>query len=210
MVGADREPVLCERMLVGMCGSVGMYDFLHYVAALRGSVAREVRIVQTPASARMVAPAMVSKLTGCEVWTDAWEERGGVRMPHVELPAAAEAFLVMPATADTLAAVAHGAASTLLQLAALSYRRPIGFVPNMNDAMWNAPSTQRNVARLREDGHLVLAQGAGSVPGYAVGEQAEAGEPAPDPVTVKQFVIDLVRASGRDAPERATVRVPAE
>ena len=221
----DPAQLPCRRMLVGMTGSVGIYDFLHYLAALKGTVTEDLRVIQTPDAARMLDAKMTAKVADCEVWRDAWEDKAGVTMPHVHLPMWAEAFLIVPATANTLAAAAHGHASNLLQLAALSYGRPIAFVPNMNDAMCTALSTQRNVVQLRADGHLVLSQGAGSGGGFAVGEQVSSAQSAPDPVTFKDFVLELIAASrgpaarpiptaGEDeghfsGPERQPSRTPA-
>lgn len=201
---------LCERMLLGMTGTIGIYDFLYFAEAFRGGVAGELRVIQTPSAARMLDPRIVSTILGCDVWTDMWDERDGVRVPHAELPAWADVFLVMPATANVLSACARGDASGLLTLSVLTSPRPVGFVPHMNRTMWQAPPTRRNVAQLREDGHLVLDPDAGSAETRAVADPEAAPAPAPAPADIKTFVVDLARASGAEIAARAAEGVAYE
>lgn len=196
---------LCDRMLVGMTGTIGIYDFLYFVEAFRGGIAREVRVIQTPTAARMLDPHMLSTIAGCEVWSDPWDDHGGVKVPHVELPAWAELFLVLPATAHVLSSAARGDGSALLPLAILASPRPVGFVPHMNRTMWQAPATRRNVAQLREDGHLVLDPDSGTAFAQEVADRDAPQQPAPSPGDVQGFIEELARASGIDVPD-----VPAD
>lgn len=200
--GGGAEP-LCPRMLVGMTGTIGIYDFLYFVEAFRGAVARELRIIQTPTAARMLEPRIVSTILGCDVWTDMWDERAGVRVPHAELPAWADVFVVIPATAHVLSSCARGDGDGLLPLSVLASERPVGFVPHMNPAMWRAGATRRNVALLREDGHLVLDPESGSETTVAMSAPGAPPAPAPSPADIKAFVIELARASGVRVPEGA-------
>lgn len=198
---------LCDRMLVGMTGTIGIYDFLYFVEAFRGGIAREVRVIQTPTAARMLDPQIVSTIAGCDVWTDPWDDHGGVRVPHVELPAWAEVFLVLPATAHVLSTAARGDGSGLLPLTVLASPRPVGFVPHMNRTMWEAPATRRNVAQLREDGHLVLDPDTGAAWAQEVADRDQPQQPAPSPGDLQRFIEELAGASGVEVPGGATERL---
>jgi len=191
---------VCDRLLVGVCGSIGLFDHLFWLAGL--GLAREVRVIVTPAATAIVKPQVVRRLVDCTLWTDPWEEIEGVRVPHADLPRWADVFVVMPATANTIASAAHGRADNLLTLAILSSTSPVGFVPCMSADMWQAPATRRNVGTLRGDGHEVLDPGAGA--GFAVSVSG-AEQPAAsslDAASVRRFVARL--ATGlRPAPAEA-------
>lgn len=187
--GASAPRPTCDRMLVGLSGSIGIYGFVSLLLALKGTLAKEFRVIQTPSAAEMLAPRIVSSMLDCDVWTEPGDQRAGVRVPHFELPEWSDLFVVMPTTANTLASVAHGHAGTLLTLAILTSSHPAGFVPNMNDQMWKAASTQRNVAQIRQDGHLVLEHGSGNSEGYSLGERTLAS--ATDPSAIHKFIVEL-------------------
>lgn len=78
------------------------------------------------------------------------------RPGHVELADWSDMFLVLPASANLLGQAANGIAPNLLTTAILASPRPVIFCPNVNDVMWRKKAVQRNVATLREDGHVVL------------------------------------------------------
>jgi phosphopantothenoylcysteine decarboxylase/phosphopantothenate--cysteine ligase len=185
-------------MLVGITGTIGIYDYLYFVEAFRGTVARDLRVIQTPTAARMLDPRIVSTILRCEVWTDQWDDREGVKVPHAELPAWADMFVVLPATANLLSAVARGDAGGLLPLSVLASGRPVGFVPHMNPTMWRAPATRRNAAQLREDGHLVFDPETGGAEGRAMSDPDAPAFPSPSPADIKGFLVELATASGID------------
>jgi phosphopantothenoylcysteine decarboxylase/phosphopantothenate--cysteine ligase len=173
-------------MLLGLSGSIGVHYFVDLLLfGLKETLAKEIRVIQTPSASRILDPRVVSARLGCDVWTDPWDQIAGVRVPHRELAEWADLFLVMPATAHTLASAAQGHTGTLLTLAILMSPRPVGFVPNMNMRMWQAPSTQRNVAQLRQDGHLVL-------------------DKAPESDTIERFALELAAACSMSGDTRGT------
>lgn len=191
-----------DRLLVGITGTLGIYDFLYYVEAFRGTVAREIRVIHTPTAARFIDPQVVSMIVGCDVWTDFWDERAGVRVPHAELPEWAEMFIVIPTTVNTLSLVARGDASGLLHASILGSPRPVGFVPNMKQSLWRAAPTRRNVAQIREDGHLVMDLEQGEYFLQPV-DKSLPPDPAPSPEQIAAFVIELARASGVEVEDGA-------
>lgn len=199
---AAKPRTVCDRMLLGLTGSIGIHYFVYLFVTLKAAVAREVRVIQTPNAARMFEPHLVSAMLGCDVWTDPYDRVADVRVPHVELAEWAGLFLVMPATANTIASAAQGHADTLLTLTVLASARPVGFVPSMSDQMWRAPSTQRNVAQVREDGHLVLGQDSGQGMGFSVGSRSV--ESTQDSSAIQRFILELAAACSRANGEKAT------
>ena len=93
--------------------------------------------------------------------TDLWQSGADDAMGHIRVSRGADAILVAPASADFLAKLAHGHADDLLSTLCLARECPLFVAPAMNRQMWANPATQRNVARVRADGALVLGPGSG-------------------------------------------------
>ncbi len=162
------------RLLLGVTGGIAAYKALELArAAIKAGHA--VRVIQTEASTRFVGTASFAGITGAPVLITEWEpdpSRGAfpgdpppehTPLSHLELVERADAFLIAPASANTLAKLAGGHADNLLTAAALACRRPLILAPAMNAAMYEHPATQANVARLRERGARVLEPGTGSL-----------------------------------------------
>src|SRR3954463_1245195 len=162
------------RILLGVCGGIAAYKALEFTR-LAMKAGHSVRVVQTEAAARFVGPASFAGITGAPVLVTEWEPdplRGvfpGDPLPdhaplsHLALVDRADVFLVAPATAQTLAKLAHGSADNLLTAAALACRRPLIVAPAMNNAMYEHAATQANLATLRARGVIVLEPGTGSL-----------------------------------------------
>jgi phosphopantothenoylcysteine decarboxylase/phosphopantothenate--cysteine ligase len=160
------------RILLGVSAGIAAYKALELVR-LATADGHAIRVVQTPDSQRFVGAASFAALTGAPVLTDEFERdpaRGAFPdqeppqhdpLSHLELVRNADAFAIAPATANTIAKLAHGLADNLLTSAALAARCPLVVAPAMNDAMWANPATQANVAALRERGITVLEPGVG-------------------------------------------------
>jgi phosphopantothenoylcysteine decarboxylase / phosphopantothenate---cysteine ligase len=176
------------RLLLGVTGGIAAYKALELVR-LAMKAGHGVRVIQTEASTRFVGTASFAGITGAPVLTTEWERdpmRGafpGQEPPahdplsHLELVHAADVFLIAPCSANTLAKLAGGHADNLLTTAALACRRPLVVAPAMNDAMWEHPATQDNVARVRARGAIVLEPGTG--PLGSIGEHGAGRLPEP-------------------------------
>jgi phosphopantothenoylcysteine decarboxylase/phosphopantothenate--cysteine ligase len=146
-----------------------------------------VDVVLTEAATRFVAPLSFSSLTHRDVYTGLWEERR--REPHhVSLAERAEAVLLAPLTANTMAKMAWGLADNLLSAVLLATRAPILAAPAMNDRMWSHPATEANA-------HLLTGRGVrfvGPVPGrLASGKEGGPGRMA-EPETILAAFADLL------------------
>src|SRR4051794_4519725 len=176
------------RILLGVTGGIAAYKALE-LTRLAIKAGHAVRVVQTPASTRFVGSASFAAITGSPVLTTEWEDdplRGafpGDAAPahapigHLELVARADVFAVAPASANTLAKLAHGLADNLLTAAALACRRPLILAPAMNAAMYEHPATRANLDLLRSRGAIVLEPGTGSL--ASLGEEGVGRLPEP-------------------------------
>jgi phosphopantothenoylcysteine decarboxylase/phosphopantothenate--cysteine ligase len=155
------------RLLLGVSGGIAAYKALELVRLATGAC-HAVRVIQTDTAQRFIGSASFAALSGAPVLTDEFERdplRGcfpGDPLPesdpasHLALSAAADVFLIAPASANTIAKLAHGIADNLLTTAALASAAPLIVAPAMNDRMWCNAATQANLALLRERGVEVL------------------------------------------------------
>jgi phosphopantothenoylcysteine decarboxylase / phosphopantothenate---cysteine ligase len=162
------------RILLGVTGGIAAYKALE-LTRLATKAGHKVRVIQTEASTRFVGTASFAAITGAPVLITEWEPdplRGAfpgdpapahAPLSHLELAATADVFAVAPASANTLAKLAAGQADNLLCAAALACRRPLVLAPAMNDAMYEHPATQANLATLRARGATVLEPGTGAL-----------------------------------------------
>jgi len=141
-----------RELLVGVTGGIAAFKTAGIVSQLVQQGAR-VTVVMTRAATELVGPKTFEALTGRPVRTETF---GPGAHPHIELAEAAELLCVAPATANILAKAAWGLADDLLSTLLLSFDGPVLFAPAMNARMWEKPVVQRNVARLREDGAVLI------------------------------------------------------
>jgi phosphopantothenoylcysteine decarboxylase/phosphopantothenate--cysteine ligase len=175
------------RVLLGVSGGIAAYKALEFVR-LATKAGHAVRVVQTPASELFVGRASFAGLTGAPVLTDEFERdpaRGAFPdqpppdhdpLSHLELVRNADAFLVAPASANTIAKLANGLADNLLTSAALAATCPVLVAPAMNNAMYENAATQANLDTLRARGITVLDPGVGALGSkheWGVGRLAE-------------------------------------
>jgi phosphopantothenoylcysteine decarboxylase/phosphopantothenate--cysteine ligase len=162
------------RLLLGVSGGVAAYKAV-LTARLAVKRGHAVRVIQTPASAEFVGPATFAALTGAPVLMDEFEpdpdrgrypgEPAAERTPisHLALAERAEVLLIAPASANTIAKLAHGHADNLLTAAALAVTCPVVLAPAMNDRMYAHPATQANLELLSSRAVAVIPPEAGEL-----------------------------------------------
>jgi phosphopantothenoylcysteine decarboxylase/phosphopantothenate--cysteine ligase len=178
------------RVLLGVTGGIAAYKALE-LCRLALKAGHRVRVIQTEAATRFVGPASFAGITGAPVLRTEWEPdalRGvfpgdpvpdSAPLSHLALVDQADVLVIAPASANTVAKLAHGQADNLLTAAALACRRPVLVAPAMNGAMYEHPATQANLELLRARGVEVLPPGTGSLgsPGeWGVGRLPEPPE----------------------------------
>jgi phosphopantothenoylcysteine decarboxylase/phosphopantothenate--cysteine ligase len=152
-----------RRILIGVTGGIAAYKICELVRRLRDLDA-EVRVVMTEGATHFVTPTTFQALSGQPVRVSLWDEAGEAAMGHIELAKWAERVLIAPASADTIARLAHGFADDLLSTVVLATAAPVYIAPAMNQQMWANLAVQANVGTLRVRGVGIL--------GPADGDQA--------------------------------------
>ena len=143
------------NILFGITGSIAAFKAAGWVHALAKEEA-QVTVVMTRSANRFVTSLTFAALSGNHVYTDMFAEGEDEAMAHIALPQAADVVLIAPATAQTIARLAHGLADDLLSTAVLASTAPVLICPAMNSNMLAHPATRRNLSILKELGyHLV-------------------------------------------------------
>jgi phosphopantothenoylcysteine decarboxylase/phosphopantothenate--cysteine ligase len=161
-----------SRILLGVSGGIAAYKSLELIR-LATAAGHAVRVVQTPTSQRFVGAASFEALTGAPVLISEFERdpaRGAFPgepspahdpLSHLALVANAEIYLIAPASANTLAKLAHGLADSLLTSCALAATCPVVVAPAMNNHMYEHEATVANLRILRERGVEIVEPGIG-------------------------------------------------
>ena len=143
------------RILLGVSGGIAAYK----AAALTSTLVQraggvDVDVVMTAEAERFITPLTFASLTARPVYTSLWDLPE--RIPHIRLVREAQVVLVVPATANLIAKLATGVADDLLTAALLAARIPRILAPAMNEAMYEDPATQANIAALRARGYEIV------------------------------------------------------
>ena len=149
-----------KRIILGVTGSIAAYKAVSLASRLTKAGAL-VDVILTDAAAKLVAPLSFSSVTGRRAYLekDLWQVDDHVL--HIELGEGNQAFIIAPATANTIAKLAHGIADNLLTLAALASRTKILVAPAMDGGMYSHPATQENLSILKSRGVTILGPAAG-------------------------------------------------
>ncbi|VAW84954.1 Phosphopantothenoylcysteine decarboxylase / Phosphopantothenoylcysteine synthetase [hydrothermal vent metagenome] len=152
-----------KRILLGVTGSIAAYKSAELVRRLIDAGAT-VQVVMTEAAQAFVTPFTLQTLSGRPVHCALMDADAEATMGHIEQARWADLIVVVPASANFIARLAHGRADDLLSAICLASAAPLAVAPAMNQQMWANAATQANVAILAERGVTLL--------GPAVGEQA--------------------------------------
>lgn len=143
------------RVLLCVCGGIAAYKAAELVRRLR-DVGADVQVAMTANAERFVGAVTFQALSGHPVRRSLWDETAEAAMGHIELARWPDRIVIAPASADTLAKLAHGFADDLITTLCLATTAPITVAPAMNHRMWLHPATQANIATLRERGVAVV------------------------------------------------------
>ena len=142
-----------KNIVLGVTGSIAA----HRAADLASQLAKqgcEVQVVMTPDALRFITPLPFKTLSRHPVLADLYDEEEGWKPRHIEVADQADLLLIAPATANTIAKLAHGLADDALSCVALALnpKARVLIAPAMNGKMWLHPATQQNVATLKSRG----------------------------------------------------------
>ena len=144
-----------KHFVLGLSGGIAAYKSAELARRLQDHGAT-VQVVMTEAATHFITPVTMQALTGRAVFTDQWDARQSNNMAHIELSREADAIVVVPASADFIAKLAHGVCDDLLTTLCVARECPLLIAPAMNRQMWANAATQRNAAQIAADGVIVL------------------------------------------------------
>jgi phosphopantothenoylcysteine decarboxylase/phosphopantothenate--cysteine ligase len=157
-----------RKILLGVTGSIAAYKAAVLTRLLVKEEA-EVKIVMTASALDFVTPLTFSTLSKNPVHTKFLKEDSGEWNNHVELGLWADAMVIAPATANTIAKMANGICDNLLMACYLSSRCPVLFAPAMDLDMLKHPGTQENLTKLQSFGVKLLEPGFGELASGLIG-----------------------------------------
>lgn len=180
-----------KRIVVGVCGGIAAYKVADLVSKLRQAGA-VVDVVLTEHAERFVSALTFAALSQRPVYTNLWEPTGEAAARHIELGRDADLLLIAPATANTIARLAHGISDDMLTTVALATTAPLLIAPAMETHMYQHPATQANLATLAERGATIIPPESGRL---ASGEQGQGRLPE-TPALLAHVRRTLGRATG--------------
>lgn len=157
----DLSVIPNKNIILGVSGGIAAYKSAILVRRLKDA-GFNVRVVMTEGAQAFITPLTFQALSGNTVHTKLLDPEAEAGMGHIELARWADLVLIAPASCDTLAKFAAGLADDLLSTLYLAAKAPVWVAPAMNQQMWAAKATQRNLNTLVEDGVHVIMPDAGA------------------------------------------------
>ncbi len=155
----EKSHLRSKGIHLGVCGSIAAF---RAVDLLRWWIKNSIHVsaTLTEAAQRFITPLTFEALGASPVYTDMWEKES--LFGHLEPGQNLHAMVIAPASASTLAQIAHGHAHTMLACQALAFDGPLLVAPSMNPRMWQHPATQENIAKLQQRGVEILVPDCGN------------------------------------------------
>ncbi|MBQ9203364.1 MAG: bifunctional phosphopantothenoylcysteine decarboxylase/phosphopantothenate--cysteine ligase CoaBC [Prevotella sp.] len=144
-----------KKIVLGITGSIAAYKACLIIRGLIKAGA-EVQVVITPAGKEFITPITLSALTHQPVISEFFSQRDGTWHSHVDLGLWADAMLIAPCTASSLGKMANGIADNMLITTYLSMKAPVFIAPAMDLDMYQHPTTQQNMEKLRSFGNYII------------------------------------------------------
>jgi phosphopantothenoylcysteine decarboxylase len=158
-----------KKIILGVCGSIAAYKAAFLVRLLVKAEA-EVQVILTASASEFITPLTLATLSRRPVLTGFVKDNTGVWHNHVELGLWADALVVAPASANTVAKMASGYCDNLLAATYLSARCPVFVAPAMDLDMYQHPSVQANFGRLQSYGNHIIEAGYGELASGLTGQ----------------------------------------
>ncbi|MDE6545487.1 MAG: phosphopantothenoylcysteine decarboxylase, partial [Paramuribaculum sp.] len=158
-----------KHIVLGITGGIAAYKSVMLLRLLVKAGA-EVQIVITPAGKEFITPVTLSALSGKPVISEFFTANTGEWHSHVDIGLWADAMVIAPATASSIAKMANGVADNMLITTYLSAKAPVFLAPAMDLDMMAHPSTQRNIATLRSYGNHIIEPAEGELASHLVGK----------------------------------------
>lgn len=166
---------MSKNILLAVTGGIAAYKACELVRLLKKQ-GHQVQVAMSQAATEFVSPQTFQALSGAPVLTQ--QGGAGHGMAHILATRATDVMLIAPATANTIAKIAHGIADNIITEMASARNCPLLIAPAMNVEMWHNPANQRNIQQLQADGIHILqpAHGEQACGDVGVGRMLEAAE----------------------------------
>jgi phosphopantothenoylcysteine decarboxylase/phosphopantothenate--cysteine ligase len=184
------------KVLLGVCGGIAAYKAAELTRELQRRGAT-VQVVMTASAEKFVTPLTFAALSGHQVLTSLWDpttnevaasDAAGFDIEHIRVVQEIDAFVIVPATANVIAKLAHGIADDLLSTIYLATTAPVLIAPAMNVNMLQHPATQQNLATLRSRGVRIIEPSAGYLACGMVGDGRLA-----DPIQIADATLEAIQ-----------------
>ena len=178
-----------KHILIGVTGGIAAYKTAYLIRDLvkRGA---EVKVIMTEKAKAFITPLTLATLSKNPILVDFFDPTNGAWNSHVSLGLWADAYIIAPATANTIAKMAHGIADNLLTTTYLSARCPVFVAPAMDLDMYAHPTTQENISYLKSKGVNIIDAASGFLASGLEGKGRMA-----EPEEISNFVADYFSAS---------------
>lgn len=158
-----------KHIILGISGGIAAYKSV-YLLRLLIKAGAEVQVVITPSGKEFITPVTLSALSGKPVVSEFFTANTGEWHSHVDLGLWADAMIIAPATASSIAKMANGVADNMLITTYLSAKAPVFIAPAMDLDMFAHPTTQRNIELLRSYGNRIIEPTSGELASHLVGK----------------------------------------
>lgn len=193
-----------KHIIVGVSAGIAAYKAIEVVSRLRKAGA-EVKVVMTEHATHIATPLTFGEISGHPVAIDMWEEIHNWNVEHIALATWADAYLVVPATANIIGKINAGIADDMLTTTIMATPAPKFLCPAMNSEMYKNPIVQRNLEDLRLLGYHIMEPTSGWL---ACGVTGVGRLPEPEAI-VEWLTNELQAIEGRDLLRGKTVLVTA-
>ena len=158
-----------KHIIIGVTGSIAAYKAANLIRLLKKEEC-DVKVIMTPLAKEFITPLTLATLAKNPILVDFFNPENGDWNSHVDLGLWADAYLIAPASANTMGKMANGIADNLLLTTYLSARCPVFIAPAMDLDMFQHPATQSNIQKLRSYGNHVIEPTAGELASGLVGK----------------------------------------
>lgn len=188
-----------KKIVLGVSGGIAAYKATQIIRLLVKKGA-EVKVIMTPLAKEFITPLTLATLSKNPIMVDFFDPTNGNWNSHVKTGLWADAYLIAPATANTMAKMANGIADNLLLTTYLSARCPVFFAPTMDLDMYAHPTTQKNISTLISFGNHVIEAGCGELASGLEGKGRMA-----EPEEIVQVLEDYFSQSNEMAGKRIVI-----
>jgi phosphopantothenoylcysteine decarboxylase/phosphopantothenate--cysteine ligase len=151
-----------KKIIIGVTGSIAAYKSASLIRLLvKAGV--EVKVIMTPLAKEFITPLTLATLAKCPILVDFFDPTNGNWNSHVDLGLWADAYLIAPATANTMGKMAGAVADNLLLTTYLSAKCPVFIAPAMDLDMFKHPANQKNIEYLKSIGNHIIDPGSGEL-----------------------------------------------